>query len=97
MRLGIKYDIGNGPQNIVVGVQAQVGWELRNKRAIGDFAKAFSVEGLVGLLFEQLKVAQALPDGVTTAKDLTALLVDIDPDDVPTPATPTPPGPPPGS
>jgi hypothetical protein len=97
MRLGIKYDIGDGPQEAVAGVRAQVGWELRTKKTIGDFASAFSVAGLVGLLFEQLKIDGTLPEGVATEQQLAARLVDIDPADITSTVVPTEPGPPPGS
>ena len=96
MKLGIEYDTGDGPKMVVVGVQAHVGWELRTKNAIGDLAKAFTVNGLTGLLFEQLRIDNNLPADVKTEKDLVAVLVDIDPAELPD-ARPTQPGAQPGS
>lgn len=87
MKLAIKYDLGAGEQLAIVGVRAQVGWEIRTKRKIGDIADGLAMTDIVGLLYEQLKVEDALPVGAVNDLTLAGLLLDIDPAE--TPADPT--------
>jgi hypothetical protein len=79
VKLSIKYDLGAGEQLAVVGVRAQVGWELRTKKRISDIADGFAMTDVVGLLFEQLKVDDMLPIGAVNDLTLAGLLVDINP------------------
>jgi hypothetical protein len=87
VKLAIEYDLGDGKQTLIVGVRAQVGWELRTKRKISDIANGLAITDIVGLLYEQLKVDDNLPIGAVNDLTLAGLLQDINP--VETPSDPT--------
>jgi hypothetical protein len=74
----LDYDLGDGTKRAVVGVQAQVGWELRTKKKIGSLADGYSITDMVGLLQEQLRVDGLLPDGVVNETGLSKRLVELD-------------------
>jgi hypothetical protein len=87
VKLAIEYDLGNEKQTLVVGVRAQVGWELRTKRKISDIANGLAITDIVGLLYEQLKVDDNLPVGAVNDLTLAGLLHDINPVEVPSDPT----------
>lgn len=78
MKLTIDYDLGDGTQRAVVGVQAQVGWELRTKKKIGSMAEGYAIVDMVGLLMEQLRIQGLLPEGVVNEAGLSKHLIDLD-------------------
>lgn len=82
MKLTVDYDMGDGVQRAVIGVQAQVGWELRTHKKIGAIADGYAVTDMVGLLMEQLRIDGRLPDGVVNETGLSRRLIDLDPVDV---------------
>ena len=82
MRLGLKYDLGEGEQTVAVGPLAQVKWEFRTKKKIGDIANGMAMTDLVGLLLEQLKVDDVVPQGAVNEQTLAGMLADIDPVDL---------------
>ena len=82
MKLGLTYDLGEGEQTATVGPLAQVKWEGRTKKKIGDIANGMAMTDLVGLLLEQLRVEGNIPDGAVNEATLAGLLVDINPVDL---------------
>lgn len=89
MLLNINYQLQDqAPSTTTIGIRAQVGWELRTKGKISDLAQGLSTTAMVGLLLEQLRADGELPEGVATDQQLSARLVDINPQGDET-ATPT--------
>ena len=82
MKLGLAYDLGDGEQTVTVGPLAQVKWELRTKKKIGDIANGMAMTDLVGLLLEQLKVDETVPVGAVNEQTLAGMLADINPVDL---------------
>lgn len=86
MKFLMEYDLGEGPVRTWVSVQAQVGWELRTHKKIGGMAEGIGMTDIVGLLLEQLKVEDRVPENVVNEAGLAKRLVDVnmlDPDDLP--------------
>jgi hypothetical protein len=48
VKFHLDYDLGDGTKRAVVGVQAQVGWELRTKKKIGSIAEGYAVSDMAG-------------------------------------------------
>ena len=78
MKFHLDYDLGDGTKRAVIGVQAQVGWELRTKKKIGSIAEGYAVSDMAGLLFEQLRVEDRLPEGVVNEAGLVKHLQELD-------------------
>lgn len=77
MRVSLKFDRGDGPEELPIGPQAMVAWELKTKSKISKIADdGLGVDDLVTMLWEQLRVDGSAP---TSRADLLASLVDIEP------------------
>ena len=76
MRVVIRYDVGDGPQERRIGPQALVGWELATKQRMSDLANGFGVGDMATMLYEQMR---ADGDAPPTRAALLQMLVDVEP------------------
>lgn len=77
MRLGLKFDRGDGVETRSVGPQAMVAWELKSKSKMSKVeSDGLGMDDLVTMLFEQMRVDGDAP---ASRAELLASLVDVEP------------------
>jgi hypothetical protein len=87
MKLGFKYDIGQGSKEITISPRAIIGYERENRTKISRLVEGIGVSDMADLVWRQVKI-----DGTFsgTFDEFIDALLEVDPDFTPDPTSPDP-------
>lgn len=77
MLLKVKFDRGNGDEEVTISPRAQIGWELKTGGKISQLTQGIGIRDMVIMVMEQLKAqGETVPN---TPEKFADDLVDINP------------------
>lgn len=87
MKLGFKYDIGQGTKDITISPRAIIGYELDNRTKISRLVDGIGISDMADLVWRQVVIDGTFSGSMT---EFINVLVDINPDITPDPTSPDP-------
>lgn len=78
LRQNVTYTLADGTEHTVpISLRAEIAWEMRTGKSFGQAFQPVNVTAITGMLLEQLRLTDQLPEGVRTEAQLADALLDI--------------------